>query len=396
MSLVSLVVAVAFSLTVQTVETKAAWGDFDTSFGFQGVTVDTVTGHIPYDTAIQPDGKILVSGYKISILGGKAFFLRRYLSNGQLDTTFGKNGAATNSEAMLRLADYRGDKIVVQANGKIAVAGGANGEYAVWQFHSNGRSDTTFGQNGLQILTGYPIIDSTYPDLNIQNGKLLLSVRKQIGNMSRITLLRLNSNGTFDGTFGTFGESLTDIQPSNFGSGTVIETDGKITVGGFKPDNILTAKLERKLANGQTDLSFSPTPAPWSGSILEKGLVKLANGKYIMRLGNVASSASITINLDKFSSTGVYESNHTLDSRFATDNCPDIFANQNDGKFLIQFAGAIYRLNTDLDFGTMQTNFCSNLNGIGNFAHASIQPDDKMIVVGTASNNLILARLLPN
>lgn len=72
--IVSLVFTVALAMLFQTLEIKAAWGDFDTSFGFQGVTFETITGYHPRSVAIQTDGKILVTGYRITPFGGKGFF----------------------------------------------------------------------------------------------------------------------------------------------------------------------------------------------------------------------------------------------------------------------------------------------------------------------------------
>jgi uncharacterized delta-60 repeat protein len=196
---------IASALSIYSIPTNAAWGSFDTSFGFQGSTIDTVTGHHPQGVALQMDGKILVTGYRTTQVSGDRFFLRRYLSNGQLDTAFGTNGAAIGPETNTISTEYRGDRIVVQANGKIAISGWANGSCAVWQFNSNGKPDKTFGVDGLQVLSNYPVIANAYPEMNIQNGKLLLSVRKQVGNDRRVVLIRLTFDWTARHPFRHFG-----------------------------------------------------------------------------------------------------------------------------------------------------------------------------------------------
>ena len=394
MSLVSLVVAVAFMLLIQIVETKAAWGDFDTSFGFQGVAGDTVTGHHPRSIAIQPDGKILVTGYKDTIFGDSGFFLRRYLSNGQLDTAFGNNGAAIIPGILHGSGNYEGRKMLVQSNGKITVAGTANGYYAVWQFNSNGRNDLTFGQSGLQVLTSYPVVSYLYetPVINIQSGKILLGIPKEREN--RIILLRLNSNGTNDNSFGNLGESLTTMVFFG-GFGVIVESNGKITVGGTINANLTYPPrgLERKLANGQIDLSFFPTYFyPNHAGQTRPGLVKLATREYVMR---VAEMAVLAPELDKFSSSGDFVS--TLEFPAIAADCPSVFTNQNDGKLLVNVGeqGTLFRFNANLDAGTMETYNCSNISGIS-YPKAAIQTDDKMIVVGRVNNNLMLARVLLN
>ncbi|PYT00031.1 MAG: hypothetical protein DMF63_08660 [Acidobacteria bacterium] len=294
----SLFVPATMMILCSVAGTNAAWGDFDTSFGFQGVTVDPITGYVPLSTAIQPDGKILVTGYRTTSFGRKGFFLRRYLSDGQLDTSFGTNGAALGPETNSFTTDYRGVTIVVQPHGKIAVAGWSNGCYAVWQFSSTGIKDKTFGQNGLLSLTSYPA--TGYPELNIQSGKLLLSLGKQDVNTHLVALVRLTSIGALDGTFGNSGESLTGVSGAK-GSGTVIEPDGKITIGGGKFDDPNAKGLERKLANGQNDPTFS-APPNFSFGIIFPGLVKMANAKYAIRTGNLAGNGSITFYLERASS----------------------------------------------------------------------------------------------
>src|SRR5688500_9054706 len=100
------ILTVVLVLAFHAFESRAAWGDYDPSFGFQGVVGDPVTGHIPQGIVIQPDGKILITGYRTLTVGGKGFFLRRYLANGQLDTSFGTNGAAFGPEIISRGSDH--------------------------------------------------------------------------------------------------------------------------------------------------------------------------------------------------------------------------------------------------------------------------------------------------
>ncbi len=390
--------AIAVAILFQTLETKSAWGDLDTSFGFQGGAFDNVTGHYPRSVALQTDGKILVTGYRVSPLGGTNFFLRRYLSNGQLDTSFGTNGAATGPQTPFRGSDYRGDAIVVQPNGKIAVSGWANGYYAVWQFNSNGKADKTFAVNGLQILQNFPVIASAYPEINIHSANILLSLRKEVGNYFRVVLIKLTPSGAVDPAFGQSGESLTDIA-GGVGSrfGTVVETDGKITIGGGFYD-VIGQGLERKLANGQDDPTFSPPPAPPREApfaIARPGLVKTTSGKYIMRWDYLAQTG-IGIMLDKFSSSGFFESTLMLYDQVPTGGCPEVFTNQNDGKLIGQSTGLLIRTNAEIDYSSREIHDCSNLYGVTSLARAAIQPDDKMVVAGVYGNYLMLARLLPD
>lgn len=392
-------VVIAMMMLFQVADTKAAWGDYDTSFGFQGAVTDAITGYVPNSVAIQPDGKILVTGYRNTILGTTDFFLRRYLANGQLDPSFGKNGAAVVTNPVLRGSYREGKRIAVFANGKIAVVGlaGTNdannrqGSFAVWQFTSTGQKESTFGDGGLQILTRYTFSSDSSCEINIQSGKLLLSV--PTSSQTRLALIRLTATGAADSTFGTTGESLTNLRGYSFGT-LVDAANGKITVGGHSVDSpFYTALLERKTANGQTDSTFAPTPAPLSGDSLD-GLVKLETGKFAIRKSYPAVAYFLSLII--FGSNGTYESTVPISSGNNGGGCPFIFATQNNGKVLVTETTRIFRLDPDLNTGTMETYNCANISGATWTARPAIQGDDKMVIAGTYNNYLVLARLLPD
>lgn len=389
----------AFAIIFQVFETKAAWGDYDPSFGFGGVAVDSVTGYYPQATALQPDGKILVTGYRTSVYGGNVFFLRRYLSNGSIDTAFGTNGEASGFDTIGLRSNYVGLNIAVLPNGKIAVAGKANGFYAVWQVSANGKNDKTFGQNGLLLLNQYPVnqyMSRQNPEINIQGGKILLTFPKVSAANEPIVLVRLNANGTLDQTFGNAGESVTDLLSKPFqtnqGFGTIIERNGKITVGGSKIGNGFVIGLDRKLADGNPDLTFLPVNG--SGCcVTMPGLVRLDSGKYEMWTNN----SGITFFVLEFNALGGYERNSFGgDLNTGGGYCPDIFTKQNDGKFLMSASRKFYRLDAEISNQNAETNRCENLQLISDFSRAVLTPDDRIVAAGRYNGSLILVRLLPN
>ncbi len=385
------ILTVVLVVTFHALEIKAAWGDYDTSFGFRGVAADPVTGHTPQGIVVQPDGKILVTGSRTLVTGGRGFFLRRYLASGQLDTSFGTNGAASGPEQLLsRGSDHRGHNILVLPNGKIAVNGWANGVHAVWQFTAAGLRDLTFGVKGLKILDDYPVPESApyRGDINLQGGKVLLSLRRRAGDDSRLVLVRLNANGTFDSTFGVGGVSTTDID-HRLRVGTVVESNGTVTVGGNKPGTYFDIQIDRVLANGQPDPNLVSESV--FGFAVLPGLLKLADGKYLMASLNIAVGSG-TLGFYKFDASGAFDSAQSSYNFVQTQDCPKIFTNQSDGKFIIEFFGKLVRKDADLSSYT-EVNYCSNLNEA--FTYAALLPNDKMISVGTYNGSLILARTLP-
>ncbi len=98
----------------------------------------------------------------------EALEARRFLSAGDLDPTFGKNGIATQSFG----GEVNFAKVAVESDQKIIVAmslipdGKTEPEFVLSRFSGSGQIDKTFGNGGKTILllndyfTSKPVIDS--------------------------------------------------------------------------------------------------------------------------------------------------------------------------------------------------------------------------------------------
>lgn len=388
--------ALAFLLAAQPFVANAALGDVDQTFGTAGFATDNVNGHIPHSVALQADGKILVTGHQNTQIGDQDFFLRRYFSNGSLDTSFGTNGAAENPEAFSFNTDYRGIAIVVKANGKIAVIGLKNDKPAIWQFNSNGTADTTFDTDGLKVMTHYGYTYYGEPQISIQEGKLLLSLPKDLGPAFKLALVRLNANGSLDTTFGAGGESLTHFNAENHYRATVVETDGKITVGGYRYHNQSIKGFERKLANGKPAPGFTPPFNASQGAVATR-MIRMANGKYAMTQFNFEPGSSVpNVFVEKYSAEAWFESNIEAIIPPANASCPQVFANQKAGRVMITFGGILFRMNNELDPASLETTVCPDLAGRQLYTEAAVRSDDKIVAAGIYNGSMFLTRLLSN
>jgi uncharacterized delta-60 repeat protein len=381
-------------INLQTQNATAAWGDYDTGFGFLGAAIDTPTDHYPTSVAVQPDGKILVTGYRLLSTGRLRFFLRRYLSNGQIDTSFGNNGAAVSNTLIATNGDYRGVSIVVQPDGKIAVAGFGNGYYGVWRFTSSGNGDTTFGSTGYRSLSNYQ--GSVSPTITLQNSKLIVGVTKS---QTGVFVLRLNTNGTLDTTFGSQGEAIVNVLLTNFY--VLVENEsGKITIGGGSLLNSYRATGERLLPDGQKDTSFVLTNE-YACCGAPGGFIRLSNQKYVFQFTQPAYPQYGIFNevrrLLEIESSGALSSTVLYQSIAPSDNgCPNVLAQQQDGKVIATGTDRLFRFNANLDTNTAEVNFCSSFSNLTNKTRGVLQAGDKMIVAGRYNNNLTLVRTIPN
>jgi uncharacterized delta-60 repeat protein len=128
-------------------------GTLDSTFGTSGLAAISFpgSGNDQADgVALQADGKIVVAGSTL-VGGHPEFGLIRLNANGTLDTTFGKSGFVLMP--VISLAGPAGSiqvaGVAVQANGRIVVAGTADGNFAVARVYADGMQDSDFNGNGI-------------------------------------------------------------------------------------------------------------------------------------------------------------------------------------------------------------------------------------------------------
>src|SRR5688500_7054544 len=102
-----------------------AAGDLDPSFSVDGLATTSFEGYswsAGNAVVVQADGKIVVAG-DVAVNGQNDFGVARYRPDGTLDTDFGGTGRVTLSPLARRGFDPRGNEtptaVVVQADGKI-------------------------------------------------------------------------------------------------------------------------------------------------------------------------------------------------------------------------------------------------------------------------------------
>ena len=171
--------------------------------------------------AIQSDGRIVVAGNGLTNAGPRDFEVARYLGTGALDGSF--NGSGTE-DIPVGGEDAAVQAMAIQPNGKIVLAGGPRGgpqvgfgsvepgHTALVRLNTDGTPDRTFGQSGGQDLVPFP--NSTADTANAvtidpATGKLLVAGTAQLTvngqSTGEIIADRLNPDGSLDATFGDPG-----------------------------------------------------------------------------------------------------------------------------------------------------------------------------------------------
>lgn len=197
-------------------------GTTETSFGVNGVSEISYGSN---NIIVNTDGStyLNVTPYTDPV------FVMKFKPNGKPDSTFGVNGRCT----FPLTSSYHGfNDMIVQPNGRIVMAGTGQATSAagfdsawvtVWRIKTNGRSDSTFGVNGIADLHIMPdTVISGAPKINRgsmcaafqKDGKLLIGGYFMMSNItaSEMMVLRLKNALTTPVTgISTIGKERLDI-----------------------------------------------------------------------------------------------------------------------------------------------------------------------------------------
>jgi uncharacterized delta-60 repeat protein len=250
-------------------------GTLDAGFGTAGkVTTDfgLFTQGFSYaqanSLALQQDGKIVLGGF--AFISGYNFALARYNSNGTLDTSFGTGGqVTTNFPTPNPNNNVAAFSVALQPDGKIVAAGLAAFDVALARYSSSGALDTSFGTGGkvtTDIAGSYDLLDSAVVQ---QDGKIVAAGRAFVNGNFHSALLRYNSNGTLDTSFG-MGGKLTNIfgVASEGVSSIAVQPDGKIVAAGGATTNASSDfALARFTSASGSNTNPNPSPSPSAGFV---------------------------------------------------------------------------------------------------------------------------------
>ena len=215
--------------------------------------------------------------------------------------------------------------------------------------------DTTFGTDGVVTSTGQL---SFLTSVTLQSdNKIVVAGAIKINSMNELALARFNTDGSLDTTFGLAGIQITSIGSRSEANSILLQTDGKIVVGGFAYENRTNFALARYNVDGSLDNTFNDsgfitTPIGTGAQINSVALQ--SNGKIIAAGASVVGQPEFTL--------ARYNTNGTLDITFGTDG-----------------SGIVL---TQIGLHAVINQIC-------------IQPDDKIVAVGytfSGMNKIIIAR----
>lgn len=173
--------------------------------------------------------------------------LARYLADGRLDEAFTSN-AKVALEGLPNLAD-----VALQADGKVLVFGSAT-ILEVVRLNTDGTVDTSFGMAGYVSLgavgatNGY---DSAVGIVALPQGKIAVAIN-HFRQTVRPGVVRLTADGMLDLSFGVNGEVT--LGDDMVGYAIAVQSDGKLLLASAAP--ILLVKITRITNAGTVDSGF--------------------------------------------------------------------------------------------------------------------------------------------
>jgi uncharacterized delta-60 repeat protein len=318
-----------------------------------------------YTIVQQQDGKFVAVGSTVNLFAD--FALARFNANGTLDASFGAGGIVTTGFGVSAEAT----SAVVQPDGKIVAAGFANlggGDYfALVRYNSDGTLDASFGTGG-KVSTAFLSQGFSLAYANsvaIQpDGKIVAAGNAAIGGGFDFALARYNSSGTLDAGFGTGGQVTTDFAGSDDQVESVaVQPDGKIVAAGNTGRYVnrgFDFGVARYNSNGTLDTSFGT-----SGKVTT----------------DFAGSDDIPSEPSAIALQG--------DGKIVVMGETVVGVSPSDGALIYDFALARYNNN-----GTLDTSFAASGKATTDFAGASdlpfavaVQPDGNIVVAGGAHIN---------
>jgi uncharacterized delta-60 repeat protein len=192
--------------------------------------------NVPTSVAIQPDGKIITSGFFSPSGGAGGITFVRYNPDGSKDVTFGSGGRLLLSNG----SNQAINAIAVQPDGRIVGAGLSGPDFMVMRMWGNGMLDISFSDDG-RASAAFPTSGAATAVHVKPNGKIIAA-----GTVAaNFAVAVFNADGSLDTSFsgdGTLRFGFPGFSSSGADS-IVIDSLGRIVLGGSAGSKFAAARL---------------------------------------------------------------------------------------------------------------------------------------------------------
>ena len=302
------------------------------------------------------DESFMTGGYFADPKGNKSL-MRKYSQDGILDSSF---GSQSNGTEIIQLGGRSSavNDIITGPNGIIYMAGFSTGkdkftDVACAAYNQEGVLQTSFGNKG-KITTAIGTYNDMINAIVMQSdGKLVAAGYSADGFVVRAVLMRLNSNGSLDSTFGSAGTILnTEALKSGFNT-VALQSDGKILAAGYSYESsVNNFYIARYTTAGVLDDTFGQaglvtTIFDKRNSVIRD--IKIASDGTIIAGGFTTDNMGFT-----HSVIAAYTPNGNLNKQFGTNGIVKAAVSKHDDK--------INMMNIQSDGKIIVVGFTTNLS----------------------------------
>lgn len=379
----------------------AAPGDLDTTFGGTGTATTAVTAAADnaWDVLVQPDGKVVTGGQARATTTDFAIVRRN--ADGTLDGSFGSGGIVVTP---IGTADEIARAVLRQTDGKLLLAGyariGANNDFAVVRYDEDGTLDPTFGSGGIATTPIGAGNDNGFAAALQGDGKIVVAGYATLASLD-FAVVRFDTDGTLDPTFGTGGIVTVTVGPgTDVANEVAIQADGKIVVAGYTSNaGVYDIAVLRLNDDGTLDGSFDGdglVVTPVAGSYAVGAAIALHGDGRITIAGTTNPGTGNDFAVVRYLSDGSLDTSFDGDGKLdlpigAADDQARAVALQADGKIVVaglsnngtDYALALAKIDAD---GSLDTSF-----GTGGIATTDVSGDDGANAVVVQSDGKIVA-----
>jgi uncharacterized delta-60 repeat protein len=293
-----------------------AHGSPDATFGQGGTRKLDFGGYWDEATAIarQADGRLVVAGHTFTD-GGNGLAVGRLTANGTPDATFDGDG--------LRMLDFPGYDyayaVLVQPDGRIVLAGqgGEGSDFAITRLNADGSLDTSFGDGG-RVTVDLGAWDVAMAVARQADGGLVLAGQTSAG--SDVAVVRLTAGGAPDPTFDGDGRKTFGYAGDDAARAVMVQPDGRIVVAGYGgPDTTLA--VTRLGPDGAFDTTFDQDGSrgvDFGGYEFGTGAVLQRNGRIVVA-GHTSTGGGDTA-VARLNPDGTPDTTFSLDGRATFDH----------------------------------------------------------------------------
>jgi len=218
--------------------------------------------NVGHSVSLQTDGKIIMAG-TATVGGNTVFCVLRFTKDGTIDPTFGTNGVTTTvigtgSNNCYSMAVQDDDRIVLGGD----FQDGSAYKFTAVRYNKDGLLDNTFANNGI-FMDSIGVNDDDYGYATViqKDQKIIFGGTAKKANTTNFAMLRLNASGVLDNTFGTGGVVVANFDPTSgtaadLGRRFALQSDGKIIIGGETYLHGSEYGLMRYNSDGSLDNTF--------------------------------------------------------------------------------------------------------------------------------------------